>query len=435
MTMSTTVEKLEGLKRRLQITVPAEQVDRAYQSRLSKVAQTAKIDGFRPGKVPFAVVEKRYGQNILLEVAQELVNQTIGDAVKEHALAVAGQPTVVPSQIKKGEPLIYTAEFEVYPEVELADLSAEAIERHTVEVTVDDTDEMTEMLRKQRATWQPVERPVASGDRLKIDFKGFIDDVPFEGGEATDFSIEIGSKQSIPGFEEGLIGFAVDAPGKIECTFPEDYGVEALAGKPAHFDVTVKSIEEPVIPALDDAFAKDLGFEDVAALKEDVVKNIKMHMDQALKDRLKKQVMDRLTALHPLDIPDAMIHVEIANLKKLAAEQAKRMGHTLQEQVDADYKDKAKTRVTLGLLLAEVIKKFEIKVEPADVRARVESIASAYGGETSKIVEWYYNNQQMLSEVESVVLEDQAVDRILADMQVEDKTISYDQAKELVDEK
>lgn len=145
--------------------------------------------------------------------------------------------------------------------------------------------------------------------------------------------------------------------------------------------------------------------------------------------------MDRLTALHPLDIPDAMIHVEIANLKKLAAEQAKRMGRTLEEQVDADYKDKAKTRVTLGLLLAEVIKKFEIKVEPADVRARVESIAAAYGGETSKIVDWYYNNQQMLSEVESVVLEDQAVDRILADMQVEDKTISYDQAKELVDEK
>ena len=435
MTMSTTVEKLEGLKRRLQITVSAEQVDRAYQSRLSKVAQTAKIDGFRPGKVPFALVEKRYGQNILLEVAQELINQTIGDAVKEHALAVAGQPTVVPSQIKKGEPLIYTAEFEVYPEVQLADLSAEAIKRHTVEVTVDDTDEMTEMLRKQRATWQAVERPVASGDRLKIDFKGFIDDVPFEGGEATDFSIEIGSKQSIPGFEEGLIGFAVDAPGKIECTFPEDYGVEALAGKPARFDVTVKSIEEPIIPALDDAFAKELGFDDVAALKEDVVKNIKTHMDQALKDQLKKQVMDRLTALHPLDIPDAMIHVEIANLKKLAAEQAKRMGRTLEEQVDADYKDKAKTRVTLGLLLAEVIKKFEIKVEPADVRARVESIAAAYGGETSKIVDWYYNNQQMLSEVESVVLEDQAVDRILADMQVEDKTISYDQAKELVDEK
>ena len=258
--MQTVIEKLEGLKRRLSITVPEEDLARAYREKLKKVVKTTRMDGFRPGKVPQHVVENRYGQQLLHEAAGELMESSFREAVNEHELNLAGQPQVTPEDIKKDQSLTYTAIFDVYPDIELKVFDGTDMEKVEVEVTAEDETDAVERLQRKHAVWNEVDRQAKLGDQVVIDYEGSIDGKIFDGGTSTEFTLELGSKQMIPGFEEGLLGVKVGEKRDIEVSFPELYPVKDLAGKAAVFLIKVHRVLEAELPILDDDFAKTIRF-------------------------------------------------------------------------------------------------------------------------------------------------------------------------------
>ena len=430
MAQSSTLEKLEGLKRRIDITVPASTVDQVYNQKIQKVANTAKIDGFRPGKIPQKVIQKQFGSSILIEAAQELIQSSLMSAVEEHKLQIAGTPSVTPKELKPGQALEFSAEFEVYPEISLADMAEVKLSRQVLELKDADIDKMLETLQKQHAEWVEVEREAANGDRVLIDFEGFINGEAFENGSAKDFQLELGSKQMIPGFEDGLIGVKFADEREITCAFPMDYPKNELAGQKATFKIHVNKVLAPKMPEINDEFAKKIGVEGGAsALKKDVEKNMVSQVQQMLKDKLKKNMMDKLLDLNTITVPAALIDTEIEHLQQLAKQQ---MGENADKMPDnlfprAHFEDQAVRRVSLGLILGEVIKQHQLKVDGQKVRERIEQIAAVYH-DPAQVVNWYYNNKRMLAEVESVVLEDQAVEKLLKKCQTEDKKVSYDEA-------
>ncbi|OGO93068.1 MAG: trigger factor [Coxiella sp. RIFCSPHIGHO2_12_FULL_44_14] len=430
MSKSSLVEKLAGLRRKLEVVVPAEKVVQAYDERLKKVARSAKIDGFRPGKIPEKVIEQRFGQNVLFEIAQELMQQYFSLAVEEHELKIVSIPELTPQNIKRGEALQYSVEFEVYPDIQLPDLSQVQIERQIIELQDQDIVNMLKMLAKQQAEWVEVERLAQTGDRVVMDFAGTIDGELFENGSAKNFQLELGSGQMIPGFEDSLLGIKAGEERDIKCTFPAEYHHQDLAGKEATFKITVHKVQEPKLPEINDEFAGKTGLDTLDELKQEIEKSMKKQVAQLMHDRVKQKVMEKLLELNTIEIPEALIDAEIEHLQQLALQQLSEQA----KNVDAanlfpreHFEKQARRRVTLGLLLGEVIKQHELKVEPQKVRERVEQIAAVYH-KPEEVMVWYYSNKRMLAEVESVVLEDQAVDKLLGQMQVTDEKISYEEA-------
>ncbi len=438
------VQSLEGLKKRLDITIPWEEFNTAFQAHLQKVAKKAKIDGFRPGKVPAKEIERRYGAGILQEVAQELIQKRLADIFsnpENNEFRIAGAPSVNPGEIKKGESLQFTVDFEVYPEVTLADLSDASVEKIAVEVADKDIDNMLEQLRKQQAEWKEVDRPAEEGDKVHIDFEGTLDGEAFENGSAKDFQLELGSKQMIPGFEDGIVGAKVEETREVTATFPDDYPREDLAKKEASFKVTVNKILAPELPEVNDALAEKVGVKGgLTALREDISKTMTREVDRALKTQLKADILDQLVKANEVDVPNALIDQEIQHLQNMTRQYMQEQGQVSKEaaakmELPRDhYEGQARQRVVLGLLLGEVIKKYEIKVDQEKVDQKIEEIAAAYE-DPSQVVTWYRSNQRMMSEVESVVLEDQAVDKLLEMVQVNEKAMSYDDALKHSEEK
>lgn len=431
MAKSSTVEKLSGLKRRVEVEVAADKVTAAYGQRVNKVAQSAKIDGFRQGKVPQKVIEQRFGKNILLEVAEELMREHFISAVEEHKLRIAGNPQIIPREIKQGAPLQYSIEFEVYPEIELADLSQVNMTRERVELTEQDIDNMLDVLRKQQAEWVAVERAAQVGDQVSIDFEGKIDGVPFERGAAQGFTLELGAKQMIPGFEDAIVGKNPGDSFVITCRFPETYSQADLAGKEATFDTTLHKVMEPKLPELNDEFAKRVGLEGgMDALRAEVRKNMQRQVDQMMQDRFKRQVLDKLLELNKIELPEGLIDAEMEHMQETAlarfGENAKNMDKEKLFPAE-QFKPHAVERVTLGLILGEVIKKYELSTDDAKVKAKIQEIAAVYG-QPEQVEAWYYSNERMLSEVKAVVLEMQAVDKLAEQMHIEEQVISYEQA-------
>lgn len=431
MAKSSTVEKLSGLKRRVEVEVAAETVNAAYGQRITKVAKSAKLDGFRQGKVPQKVIEQRFGKNILLEVAEELMREHFISTVEEHKLRVAGMPQLTPKNIKPGEALQYSIEFEVYPEIELADLSQVQVTRERVELTEQDIDNMLDVLRKQQAEWAEVDRAAQLGDQVSIDFEGKIDGVPFERGAAQGFTLELGAKQMIPGFEDGIVGKKAGDNFVINCQFPENYPQADLAGKNATFDTKLNLVKEPKLPELNDEFAKRVGLEGgMEALRAEVRKNMQRQVDQMMQDRFKRVVLDKMLALNQIELPQGLIDAELHHMQEAAlARFGKNAKNVDKEELfpAEQFRPHAVERVTLGLLLGEVIKKYELSVDDDKVKAKIHEIAGVYG-QPEQVEAWYYNNERMLSEVRAVVLETQAVDKLAEQMHIEDQVISYEQA-------
>lgn len=431
--MAASLEKLDGLQRRLTVTIPAEQIEEAYAERLKKITKTAKISGFRPGKVPVNVLEKRYSKDILHEVANELMQSNLRDAVQENKLEIAGLPKIEPPKIEKNKPLTFVVSFETYPNIDLKDLKGTSVERCVAKVTDKDVDGMLEQLRKQHAEWHEVNRAAQEGDRVVVDFEGSIDDKPFERGNAKDFQLELGSKRMIAGFEEGIVGAKADEERDVTVSFPKDYPAEELAGKKALFKIKVHKIMAAKLPPLDDALAKKTGFEKgIQALSAEARKSMEQEIERVLASQLKVRILDKLIEMNPIDVPQALVETEIDHLQKMTREQMASQGQSPEEVKKLElprepYVEQAKKRVQLGLLLGEVIKQHEIKVNPDQVRAKVEEIATAYQ-KPEEVVSWYYNNKRMLSEIESVVLEDQAVAKLQEQLEVEDKQLSYEEA-------
>lgn len=426
--MQVSVESTSALERRLTVGVPAERIETEVNKRLQQTARRAKIPGFRPGKVPMNVIRQRYEASARQEALGDLIQASFYEAVLEQKLKPAGAPSVEPKVFEKGRDLEYVATFEVYPEFEVTGLEDIAVERLQAEVSESDVDNMLEILRKQNTRYKQVEREAQNGDQLNIDFVGRINGEPFAGGSAKGTLLVLGSGRMIEGFEAGLVGAKAGEERLLSLTFPEDYQNLDLAGKAAEFTVLINTVSEAELPELNAEFFALFGITEpsLEAFRAEIGKNMERELRQAIKSKVKTQVMDGLLAANPIEVPKALIENEVNRLRLQAVQQFG--GNIKPEQLPADlFQEQARRRVALGLIVAEMVKQYEIRSDEAKVRALVEEIASAYQ-EPEQVVAWYYGNEQQLGEVRSVVLEEQVVDTVLQKANVTDKAVSYEEA-------
>lgn len=428
--MQVSVETTSPIERVLTISVPAARIDDQVSSEVAKTAKKARIDGFRPGKVPLSVVKKRYGQSIRMEAIEQIMRDAYVEAIQAESIQPAGMPSIEPKNIEEGADLEFVAKVEVYPSIELADASAIEVTRVVSEVTDADVDQMLETLRKQNADWTAVEREAKDGDQVTIDFVGYLGDEAFDGGAAEGHKLVLGSNTMIPGFESGVEGIKAGEERTITVNFPEEYQAEHLAGKEATFKITAHSVEEQQLPELNDEFAGKFGLEDatLAGLRAEVQKNMERELSQATKNKLKNSLFDQLIALNPVEVPQALVDQEVDGLRKQAAQQFGGAEGFDASQLPAElFQDEAKKRAALGLLISEVIQKEELTVEDERVRAFLEDMAQAYQ-QPQQVVEFYLNNKEQLAQVQSAVLEEQVVDKLLESAKITEVTLSYEDA-------
>lgn len=425
--MQISVETTAGLERRLTISVPSEAFESRISERLGDAAQRMRLPGFRPGKVPLKEVRRRYGQAVRAEVAGELMQSSFFDAVRQEDLSPAGQPNLEVVKMDPGDDFEFTATFEVFPSVDLADLSRVAVKRPEAEVTESDVDDMIERLRDQRKDWREVERSAEEGDRVTLDFEGRLDGEVFEGGHAEDAAFVIGAGQMIDDFDKGVRGLKAGESSEFEASFPEDYRAENLAGKTVTFKVDVKKVTEPALPELDEAFLESFGIEEggLEAFRADVRRNMEREMEGAVRTQVKNQVMDQLNALHQIQLPEALVANEVQALKQQTLQQFQMYGAGNQPDLPDDlFRDQAERRVRVGLVVNEIVSSAEIQVTPEKLRARVEELAEGYA-EPQQVVNWYYSNQEQLQQVEMAALEDEVVEHVLASATVETVPATY----------
>jgi len=423
--MDVSVENTGGLGRRMTVQVPSERVEQEVQSRLASMSKTVRLDGFRPGKVPLKVVEKKYGQQVRLEVVDQVVNSTLQEALSRENIRPVGQPSIETKSVQSGGPLEYVATFEVFPELSDSLKYDFSVTRPIVEIIKEDIDNMLGNLRKQRATWNIVERPAQQGDQVIIDFEGSIDGAPFAGNKAEQMSLELGSNTMIPGFEDQLTGASASDDRTVKITFPDDYQAAEVAGKEAEFRVKLHSVSEQVLPELDDDFARAFGVNEngMEGLKDEVSNNMQRELDGLVASKMKEQVFSGLVKCNPVDVPRIMIESEIQQLQ--SQESGKGMDPSTLEAT-------AERRVKLGVLVSEIVKQNNIMVDPDRVRGVVDTIAASYE-KPEEVVQWYYGNQDMLANVQSSVIEEQVVEWVVANsgIDVTDRETSF---AELVDQ-
>lgn len=433
--MQVSVETTGNLGRRMRIAVPADRFEQEFSSRLKRLSQKVRMPGFRPGKVPMRMVEAQYGGQVMEEVMSDLIRSSFAEAVDKEGLRPAGGPKIEPTAVGRGQDFEYVAEFDVYPEITLASVSGAAIERPRVEIQPEDIDRTLETMRAQRVTYTEVSREARDGDRVTIDFKGFVDGTAFEGGEAKEFPLVLGSHALIDGFEQGLLGAKAGELRTLNVQFPQDYRNKALAGKAAQFEVAVQRVAEPVLPAIDEEFARQLGVATggVEGLRAEVKANLEREAQERVRTLLRQRVFKVLTDANHFDIPAGLLEQEMARLLRLNRDTLKAQGMP-KEQLPQDasiYKERAEQRVALGLILAEIVKAKGVHVDGAKVRARVEEMAASYES-PDDFVRWYYSQSERLAEMESLVLEEQVVDVLLNEMQVSDKSMSFQELMQQV---
>tara|TARA_R110001583_G_scaffold16561_15_gene67872 strand:- start:10711 stop:12021 length:1311 start_codon:yes stop_codon:yes gene_type:complete len=427
--MQVSVEASQGLERTLTISVAAEVFEKEFDSRIRQLSKTQRVDGFRPGKVPASVIMKRFGGAVENEVAGEVMQRNFFEAIVAEKLNPAGAPKVAPKARKKGEEFSFTATFEVYPEVTLADLAELTVEKETAEVTEADLDKMIETLRKQHATWTDVDTDATDDNQVTVDFEGSIDGEVFEGGKAEAFQIVLGSGRMIPGFESGIAGNKAGSEFSIDVTFPEEYHAENLKGKTAQFAIKLTKVEEQILPEITEEFVKKFGVEsgDIADLRTDVKQNMTRELEQVLKNNAKDVVLTALVEGNEIEVPKALVDGEIDVLRKQAMERyGKQMDPKNMPELPAElFTQQAEKRVKVGLLLGEVIKVNELKVDQDKVSSLIETAASAYEN-PAEVVEYYKNNKEMMQNMENVALEEQAVDFIIEKAKVSEVNKSFD---------
>jgi trigger factor len=427
--MQVSVETTSPIERVLTISVPAARVDEKVSSEVAKTAKTIRIDGFRKGKVPVSVVKKRYGQGIRMDAVEQIMRDAYVEAIQKESIQPAGMPSIEPKNFAEGADLEFVVKVEVYPEVTLADNANIKVDRVVSDVTDADVDVMLETLRKQNAEWTAVERASSDGDQVTIDFVGYLGNEAFEGGAAQAHKLILGSNTMIPGFESGVLGAKTGEERTISVTFPDDYQAENLKGKEASFKITVSEVAEQILPELDDAFVEKFGLADatIDALRAEVRKNMERELNQAIKAKLKNALFDGLLSINEVEVPSALIDQEVDALRKQAASQFGGEGFDASQLPAELFQDEAKKRAKLGLLISEVIKKDELKVDDDRVRAFLEDMAQAYQ-EPQQVIDFYLKNKEQMSQVQSAVLEEQVVDKLLESAQVTEVTLGYEDA-------
>jgi trigger factor len=432
--MQVSIETTSGLERRLTVGVPAERVESEVDNRLKKAAKTVRLAGFRPGKVPMKVMRQRFGAGVRQEVMGEVLSQSFQEAVVQENLRPAGQPSIEPRSLEEGKDLEYVATFEVFPEVEVAEVKDFDVEKPMAEVTEADVDNIIEVFRKQQGSWESVERAAADGDKVNIDYTGTRDGEEFEGGSAEGSDLELGSGRMIPGFEDGIVGMSAGDEKTLELTFPEDYQSEDLQGAAVEFKVTVNSVTEMVPAPLDEELFAKYGVEEGGEeqFRTEVGENMARELKNAVQSQLKQQVMDAVLGAHDgLEIPKALIAQEVDAMRGQMFQQFGGAGGQdldLQSLLpDEMFTENAERRVKLGLVLSELIRKLELKADAEKVRETIEEMASTYQ-DPEEVVNYYYSNQEQLSAIESRVLEDQVVEKLLENAKISEKACSYQDA-------
>lgn len=429
--MQVSVETTSGLERRLTVGVPAEKIDTAVDEKLKDAAKQVRIDGFRPGKVPLKEVRRRYGKSIREEVIGEVVSNSFYDAVTKESLSPAGYPSIERTKDEPGQDLEFVATFEIYPDVTVQGLDKISVVRPVAEIAEADIDGMIERLREQRASFADVDRAAADGDQVNINFEGTKDGVAFDGGTAEGQDLVLGSGRMIPGFEDGIVGMSKGDERVIDVTFPEEYHSEELKGQPVQFKITVNSVQGRTLPEVNEEFIKNFTQKEESSMDEfrvEIRKNMERELKNAVKNRVKKAVMDGVLENNELDVPKALIDSEINRQRQQMMQQFGGGQNFDMNMLPAElFEGQATRAVKLALVLGELIKEKEIKADAARVRSTIEELAQPYEN-PEQVVSWYYENQQMLQQVEAMVLEDQVVDVILEQATVTDQEMSYEEA-------
>lgn len=426
--MQVSVETTQGLERRMTVALPSDDIDSAVLERLQSLSKTTRMNGFRPGKVPFKVVKKRYEPQVRSEVLGSLINRSYYDAIQQEQLKPAGQPSIVPAEDTEGDDetgFSFVATFEVYPDFVPVYNDSIKVVRPVVTIEESDITDMLDNLRKQRTEYVTVDREAQNDDQIVIDFLGRIDGEEFDGGKAEKAPLVLGSNSMIPGFESQLVGLSAGDQKTIQVTFPEDYQADHLAGKETEFDITVHEVKESNLPELDEELVKSFGIEDgsIESLRADIVQNMERELKQRVEGEIKKQIMDGLVDLNPIDVPGALVSEEI-----------KRQKEQLMQQMPADsdssmlsddlFTEQATRRVQLGLVVGEVIQQKDIKADAAAVRSQVEQLASSYQ-DPQQVIDYYYGNPEMLKNIEGLVLEEAVSAAVLEVATVTDNPTTF----------
>lgn len=428
--MAQSTSTTHSLERTINMSVVAADVEKDVAARLVKMARTIKMPGFRPGKVPMKLVQQQFAAQARSEAFTEAVQMQFGNVVREQKLRVAGNPRIEPLESAEPGQVAFTATFQVYPDIELADLSDATLEQAVLPVGDGEVEKTIEVLRKQRVTYSLADKKAAKEDRLTIDFRGTQEGVPFDGGVAEDFPLVLGAGSLLPEFEASLEGMAQGESKSFPLTFPDDYQAKDLAGKTVQFDVTLKAVEAPQLPAIDEEFARSLGVPsgDVSLLKADVRTNLEREVKKRLHARVKNEVMNLLLEKHTFDVPTSLCEQESHRLAEEALSNLASRGMNVKDiPVEPTwFLAQAERRVRLGLLVAEAVKKHELYAKPEQIRAVVEEQAQSYE-DPADVVRWYYSDTQRLAQVEAMVVEDNVVDWVLANVKVTPKTVEFDE--------
>ena len=429
--MQVTLETTSGLERRMHISVPGEELETRVDAKLKQTAGQVRIKGFRPGKVPLREVKRRFGEGIRQEVGSEMMQSSFAEAVQQEEVSPAGMPQIEDVKLEAGADLEFTAVFEVFPEITVAGFEEIEIEKPVAKVTPDAVDTMIENLRNQRSEFADVDRACVDGDQVNIDFAGTVDGEAFDGGAAEGSDVVLGSGSMIPGFEEGIVGMSAGDKKDVPVTFPEGYQAEDLAGKDAVFAITVNSVKESSMPELDDEFFKLFGVEQggMDAFRNEVSANMEKELGTAIKNKVKNQALEGLEKVNDIALPKALIDQEIERLKQEAVQQ---FGGG-QANIDASmlpsemFTSQAEKRVTLGLLVNAIVEQHELKVDDDKVKTMIHDMASSYE-DPEQVINFYYNNQQQLTQIQNLVLEDQVIDLIVTSAKVSEVEQSYEEA-------
>lgn len=430
--MQPEVEILSGLERRIDVAVSTAEIEKEVQAQLTRVARTAKIQGFRPGKAPLSMVERSHGPSIRYEAINNELGKALDSALEQSGLRVAGVPSIEGKEDAPEGTMVFTATFEVYPEITLPNLTELEITRSNVTVGDAEVERTIDILRKQRANYEAREdRAAQDDDRVTLDFKGTIDGVAFDGGSAEGFSFVLGQGRMLPEFEAATTGMKAGEEKTFPLDFPADYGGAEVAGKTAEFAIKVTEVAEPVLPELNDEFAKELGQAegDIKALLADVRANIEREAKARVQARTKANVMDAILAASEFDIPKVLVENEIKNRIAMARQELKQRGLPNADDMPIPedvFQDEAERRVRLGLLLSELVEKAELKATPEQVRARIEEFAQNYE-QPEQVISYYLSDAQRRAEIEAIVLEDNVVDHIVSQAKVSDEDVEFEQ--------
>ncbi|MGE4500165.1 trigger factor [Hydrogenovibrio thermophilus] len=430
--MQVTVEKPEtGLEHKINVTLPAGDLDSKVESRLAQMRRTVKMDGFRPGKVPMSIVKKRYGGQVRQEMMGETVQQSFYEAVAKESLNIAGYPQFQELDEKDGN-IIYSATFEVFPEIKLPKFSTLKVETVKSEVTDKDVENMMTKLREQKMAWKTASaaKKARNGEQVIIDFVGKKDGVEFEGGKAENVPLELGSGRMIPGFEDGIIGMKKGEEKTIEVTFPEDYQSEELKGQTVTFDITVHSVQKKVLPEIDEEFVKSFGIEEGTeeALMNEIRSNMEKELQRAVENQNRTAVLDALSEKVDVELPQALIDQEASALMQRQVEQFQQQGLKAEDigLTLETFKPDAEKRVKIGLVLGEVIKENKIEATEEARKAFIEDQASAYE-DPKEVIDWYAKNPQAQKEIDAILVEKEIANTILKDAKVKEVSKSFEE--------